>query len=150
MMGVTGGSGLIGAAVRGPSGNLKGATGRQGPVGVTGMQGVRGRATSDANLVTRLYKPQEAGIALWDLSKLAYKAKNSELLHCPFGPACVDTNGQERWQVNGHQLDNKQIKLMKEILEDIKLAPLYINHPIMKYPAQWVLRYGNKRDLEGI
>jgi len=39
---------------------------------------------------------------------------------------------------------------MNNILNDIKLAPLYINDPIMNYPAKWHLTYGDKRSIEEI
>ncbi len=60
--------------------------------------------------------------------------------HCSFGPAILYKDGTNEYYIEGSQLKPKEVKLFKEILENIKLAPLYINHTVLKYPAKWVLK----------
>lgn len=61
-------------------------------------------------------------------------------LHCSFGPAVLYKDGSGEYYIEGSQLKPKEVKLFKEILVNIKLAPLYINHPVLKYPAKWKLK----------
>lgn len=61
------------------------------------------------------------------------------MLHCHFGPAIYYPN-YEAWYIKGDELSNKEVLKMKSILADIKLAPLYLNDPIFRYTARWVLK----------
>lgn len=61
------------------------------------------------------------------------------LEHCAFGPAWFNAT-EEKWYIKGRRLSDDQVLEMKKILEDIKLAPLYLNHDIFKYAAKHVLK----------
>lgn len=74
---------------------------------------------------------------------ISYRSLEREWeFHCPFGPACKDPEGRPRWFLDGFELNDHAIQLMQEILYDVKCAPLWINHPIFKYPAEWSLKNG--------
>ena len=67
---------------------------------------------------------------------------NTGKLHCPFGPALEKT---KIWYIDGKELDKKTIKEAKKILKDVTIAPLYLNDPILNYPARWILKYGTNK-----
>lgn len=62
--------------------------------------------------------------------------------HCDYGPAIKNRDGGERWYVKGKFLTNEEILLAKQILADPYLAPLYMNHPRLKYFCETALKKG--------
>lgn len=76
-----------------------------------------------------------------------YRHKPEGYLHCFFGPAIIWKNGTHEWFLFGHKMEEKTIELMKSILEDVKLAPLYINHTVFKYTAKWMLKNAVGTDI---
>lgn len=60
--------------------------------------------------------------------------------HCPFAPAVPYKDGTPLWFIEGRMLLDAEVSIVKSILEDISLAPLYINDSIYKYPSKWVLK----------
>lgn len=63
-----------------------------------------------------------------------------EGLHCSFGPALVSGTTQE-YYIEGTKLTDEQKNIFQSILQNIKLAPTYINHDIFKYPSRFILGY---------
>lgn len=69
-----------------------------------------------------------------------FRAYSGGHLHCQFGPALIRVDGTEEWYLFGFPVEDASVKTIKSILEDIKLAPLYINHTVFKYTARWALK----------
>lgn len=59
--------------------------------------------------------------------------------HRSDGPAIIQSNGHEEYFIQGLPLNQGQIDIFKSILSDITLSPLYVSHPIFKYPAKFIL-----------
>ncbi len=130
MLGLTGGMGFTG----GKTGSRH--TGLTGLVGPTGLQGVTGP------FVTRVSEDEwENPIRSEDNHDINFKVKG--ILHCAFGPAITRKDKSTYWYIKGNIIDGKNVKIMKSILADIKLAPLYLNDPLFKYTARWVLKNFN-------
>lgn len=74
--------------------------------------------------------------------KLLYvSSENQSIPHSPFGPSHY-FKGKPSWYINGMWLNPKEVKIAKNILSDPSIAPLFLNHKIFRYPAQWVLENG--------
>lgn len=124
-----GSTGLSSRRVFSPTGMM--TFGATGIVGITGMTGMMGSRISEDE---------------WENPKMdckhgvtRYHVK--ETLHCAFGPACItEGSAVEIWCIKGQTLSQGQIEEMKGILNDIKKAPLYLNHDIFKYAAKHVLK----------
>lgn len=58
--------------------------------------------------------------------------------HCAFGPAVI-TNKRIEWYIKGNRLSGRGVEITQAILSDIKLAPLYVNDPFLKYSAKYML-----------
>lgn len=65
--------------------------------------------------------------------------KVDQYRHCAFGPAWV-TKTETKWFIRNQELSDDGIKMIQAILADIKLAPLYINDPVLRYTANWMLK----------
>lgn len=146
IVGVTGVTGV--QKITGPS------SGITGPVGIMGIQGITGLAGSlvqtadlEPEKCLEFKRTYRRGIPSETKKVIRYKSKNdSWVYHCPFGPADLDIN---IWIINGITLNDKEIEMAKQILDDVTIAPLYLNDPILSYPARWVLKYGSeKRDVD--
>lgn len=78
------------------------------------------------------------------ITKDGFRCMVGPELHCSYGPAEVELD-KEDYYIEGTKLDGIQIETFKKILQDISLAPLYVNDPVFKYPAKWMLRnYGKE------
>lgn len=64
---------------------------------------------------------------------------NGATLHCPYGPAKF-LLGNYSYYLIGKKLNQDLSLKMEAILKNIELAPLYLNHKLLKYPARWVLK----------
>lgn len=59
-------------------------------------------------------------------------------LHRLDGPAMESEN--EEWWIHGNLLDEDEVEIAKRLLDGgLRLAPLYVNHPSLKYICQFVL-----------
>ncbi len=68
--------------------------------------------------------------------------------HCPFEPALLSIDGTPLWYIEGALVSDMDLNIVKKVLEDIKLAPLYLNQPIVKHTAKWVLKHYQKNNYE--
>ena len=70
------------------------------------------------------------------------------LYHCDFGPALYHPVYETEelssmWFVHGISLDPEEVLLAKKILaRDLKMVPLYVNHPKLRYFCLRVLKFG--------
>lgn len=65
--------------------------------------------------------------------------KVGHLSHCAFAPA-ISNPSTERWFIEGIELLEEEVAKIKEILADIKLAPMYLNDPLYKFTAKHMLK----------
>jgi len=119
-------------------------------VGASGIVGVSG-ATSIRN-------PQAELVPIKNKrnSYIHFYCPRTGKTHCPFGPAIRNNNPlkykSNEWWIDGIRLSKEYIKKVKYLLDlrNIEEAPLFMNDSILSYPARWVLRFGDKRDIEGL
>lgn len=91
---------------------------------------------------------EEAPDYIWDSCRKQLTSSgflcfaNGSTLHCPYGPAKYIKN-EYFYYIKGVRLGRDLTKKMQAILKKIELAPLYLNHKTLKYPARWMLQnYG--------
>lgn len=127
--------------------SIKGTLGVSGLIGSTGINGFKS-PTQKAELI-----PKKAGPSK---SKIKYVCPKTHKNHCPFGPAVCIKMGpivtKEEWWIDGIQLSKEYIEKVKRILDpkNLEEAPLHMNDEILSYPARWVLRFGDKQNIEGL
>lgn len=158
-------TGIIDAT--GLSGNFGGVTGLIGPLSAQGATGFPSifatgiSAGSFANVFNKFSFAGATGISTgprisedeWEnpekITKheaIRYEVKG--VLHCAFGPALTYLRSKDKsffreeegWYIKGNQLTKIQVDEIKEILVDLKKAPLYLSHDIFKYAAKYVLK----------
>lgn len=115
--------------------NNYGVTGSQGFTGLRGITGTQGSTGIKGIIISE--DEWDNPIQFKENGTIYFRVRN--IIHCPFGPAVLNI-GDSAWYIKGSKLEDKDVKVVQSILENIKLAPLYLNDPMFRYTARWVLK----------